>query len=244
MRFLCPGLSPRARGTRIHASGLSPAIGPIPAGAGEPLSGSRKVAKSWAYPRGRGGTLRGIDEGIDHEGLSPRARGNRRSDGGVPGAQGPIPAGAGEPTPRRIGCPRPWAYPRGRGGTWLSCCRLAKLPGLSPRARGNLAVLLSSGQAAGPIPAGAGEPQSLGPVTGPCRAYPRGRGGTAWSARAGYPGEGLSPRARGNPSQTSRTCTYCGPIPAGAGEPCPGVYSASIARAYPRGRGGTVTRIT
>ena len=88
--------------------------------------------------------------------------------------------------------------------------------GLSPRARGNRRLNISSRLVNGPIPAGAGEPILSGPNTTRSRAYPRGRGGTRHPDMGWRGNWGLSPRARGNRGR-----------------------SVSVAWAYPRGRGGT-----
>ena len=175
-----------------------------------------------AYPRGRGGTDDQMEAYLGHKGLSPRARGNLHRDGSDAPAPGPIPAGAGEPGCLAVVWPSCRAYPRGRGGTWLSCCRLAKLPGLSPRARGNLSLLVLSLAPAGPIPAGAGEPHGRQGLGIPERAYPRGRGGTPPRLRGHAHIVGLSPRARGNHALAFIVRRLPGPIPAGAGEPLRG----------------------
>ena len=49
--------------------------------------------------------------------------------------------------------------------------------------------------------------------------YPRGCGGTAWSAAANRAWAGLSPRVRGNRCRAGRAAVSRGTIPAGAGEP-------------------------
>ena len=54
------------------------------------------------------------------------------------------------------------------------------------------------------------------------------------------PPPGLSPRARGNPGAAARAAARSGSIPASAGEPTVFAAVASLARVYPRERGGTV----
>ena len=136
-----------------------------------------------------------------------------------------------------------WDYPRGRGGTRDLDAIGTGGVGLSPRARGNLPVALQEVAVAGTIPAGAGEPASSVMPAAFREDYPRGRGGTRRGCELQRSGRGLSPRARGN-----RCCRRCwqrqqGTIPAGAGEPSCIQPWQSLNRDYPRGRGGTQSRL-
>ncbi len=173
----------------------------------------------------------------------------------------PIPACAGEPRGRARAWLRSWAYPRVRGGTGKVGRVVARGRGLSPRARGNQAVLSIPNVHAGPIPACAGEPtrpaRSGSPTTAyprvrggtparpppiafGIRAYPRVRGGTTRRRRGPAPGGGLSPRVRGNPPPLPASEDAPRPIPACAGEPAAGDGGDVYAGAYPRVRGGTL----
>ena len=71
----------------------------------------------------------------------------------------------------------------------------------------------------GSIPAGAGEPPTVGVMPAAFRVYPRWRGGTEYYKTQQQAPEGLSPLARGN--LVDEGCCYMAPgsIPAGAGEP-------------------------
>ena len=111
--------------------------------------------------------------------------------------------------------------------------------GLSPHVRGNLLPGLRMQANPGSIPARAGEPLSLPPVT-PCyRVYPRTCGGTPDRLYTGSPGSGLSPHVRGNLFSISLHRGMPGSIPARAGEP-PTPYSGpDLRRVYPRTCGGT-----
>ena len=176
--MLSKGLSPRARGNPRFRAPRGQDRGSIPAGAGEPEAFPPARHPDRVYPRGRGGTTYGSEDGDSNVGLSPRARGNpqlRRPD---QGGAGSIPAGAGEPRrcARRNGFRR--VYPRGRGGTAFPPARKEVEPGLSPRARGNPGKSARSNQRSGSIPAGAGEPLSEATRPFRRRVYPRGRGGT------------------------------------------------------------------
>ena len=136
---LCEGLSPRARGNRGRLLVGDVFHGSIPAGAGEPAMYINVDPKRRVYPRGRGGTVAGAGYAEGVEGLSPRARGNRLLSPPVARPVGSIPAGAGEPSRRRAAAAAAAVYPRGRGGTTERKRVYGSTPGLSPRARGNLA---------------------------------------------------------------------------------------------------------
>ncbi len=236
VQFGRKGLSPRARGN-LRARMRGPTgSGPIPASAGEPRSRNLLSFSFWAYPRERGGTISQVAASTMVLGLSPRARGNRRSGRCEAFRRGPIPASAGEPP--CPACPA-WAYPRERGGTWVIEKERPGRRGLSPRARGNRAGIFFALNAKRPIPASAGEPHGFSSPPEAATAYPRERGGTEADARAIAKKGGLSPRARGNPIQNAATRIARGPIPASAGEPLAHGRARIAAPAYPRERGGT-----
>ncbi len=153
------------------------------------------------------------------QGLSPRVRGNpwtlilgrwkKRS----------IPAGAGEPT--RIPTLKSLGkvYPRGCGGTADFRAEEEADRGLSPRVRGNLFPSIMASRYARSIPAGAGEPLHQ-QIYCPCfRVYPRGCGGTGARGNCTSQDPGLSPRVRGNHTETRIQKFLIRSIPAGAGEP-------------------------
>ena len=154
------GLSPRARGNPRRYRGGSTRTGPIPAGAGEPQHESWSYPSVRAYPRGRGGTSDRLLPAGAGEGLSPRARGNRRDPHTPDADKGPIPAGAGEPPICAARISRVRAYPRGRGGTHPGEVLREDFLGLAPRARGNPLSPIQGPRPRGPIPAGAGEPHT------------------------------------------------------------------------------------
>ncbi len=152
---------------------------------------------------------------------------------------GPIPAGAGEPSSRSRVSGSWRAYPRGCGGTRPSWRLPTPPPGLSPRVRGNPQAPRAGRGVEGPIPAGAGEPARDVRTWWRGRAYPRGCGGTVVSLGLSFTAQGLSPRVRGNHAGIVVDPVTGGPIPAGAGEPLPTSRRGSRPRAYPRGCGGT-----
>ena len=71
------GLSPRVRGNHDEIPFDSPALGSIPAGAGEPSGSSCRRWRTRVYPRGCGGTGVARTRVQPAQGLSPRVRGNR-----------------------------------------------------------------------------------------------------------------------------------------------------------------------
>ncbi len=72
--------------------------------------------------------------------------------------------------------------------------------------------------------------------------YPRRCGGTALVVATVANGQGLSPQVRGNPGRGGGRPGRRGSIPAGAGEPHPGVHMTTSQRVYPRRCGGTTAR--
>ena len=111
------GLSPRARGNLRRVVGNTPALGTIPACAGEPLKVLPTFLMKWDYPRVRGGTDAGILTQASGLGLSPRARGNQSKLVSLRTRLGTIPACAGEPVTFKMRRAGSWDYPRVRGGT-------------------------------------------------------------------------------------------------------------------------------
>jgi len=91
------GLSPLARGNHFYVYSTLTASGSIPARAGEPKVRKRVDARTWVYPRSRGGTSGPQLAPVPRGGLSPLARGNPLSVRFRRLITGSIPARAGEP---------------------------------------------------------------------------------------------------------------------------------------------------
>ena len=172
------GLSPRMRGNHVGRVDPDPAVGPIPAYAGQPIMKTEPFCLTRAYPRVCGATLSPCAWSSSLMGLSPRMRGNQRQAAMRLRKRGPIPAYAGQP--RRwsgLVCPRR-AYPRVCGATYsldggCVCCQ-----GLSPRMRGNRDPFSNWANQSGPIPAYAGQPAQGAGMNRRTRAYPRVCGAT------------------------------------------------------------------
>ena len=159
------GLSPRTRGSPTQREGAGFGTGPIPADAGEPPTRTCPTRPPWAYPRGRGGAATTAEAPARLAGLSPRTRGSLEVCRPRSHHPGPIPADAGEP---RGGCRAPelrGAYPRGRGGAVTGTLYEGYAEGLSPRTRGSRHGAACAVPVGGPIPADAGEPLEVKPMT-------------------------------------------------------------------------------
>ena len=187
----------------------------------------------------RGGTASWNSCFLRIQGLSPRARGNRDFAGLADPGLGTIPACAGEPLTAQNAANSPRDYPRVRGGTWVRVELRYGNKGLSPRARGNLGLLLGHHLDAGTIPACAGEPFPHPSQNQASRDYPRVRGGTEILRDSLIQDWGLSPRARGNLANRTLYLKGQGTIPACAGEPSQAPPCSTPPGDYPRVRGGT-----
>ena len=152
-----------------------------------------------------------------------------------------IPACAGEPVHGHAPGIEGAVYPRVCGGTLARRCSLRFRDGLSPRVRGNQ---LHPGRASisrGSIPACAGEPTEHSPEYEANAVYPRVCGGTNSKKGTKSVAEGLSPRVRGNLSETNMRDVWNRSIPACAGEP---KFARAIGNkygVYPRVCGGTAS---
>ena len=211
----------------------------IPAHAGEPRARRDMHLHTPVYPRPRGGTAAVLHYRAGGAGLSPPTRGNQFAEKAQAALEGSIPAHAGEPRPFRACAPGAGVYPRPRGGTRLGRRRCCRRSGLSPPTRGNPRMGVSHAQAAGSIPAHAGEPLSGHGRDARGRVYPRPRGGTASPRPARRAYAGLSPPTRGNRSADAHAGRARGSIPAHAGEPSGMRLIQRAGKVYPRPRGGT-----
>ena len=131
-------------------------------------------------------------------------------------------------------------YPRVGGGTNGMPTSPPSARGLSPRGRGNLLSYGPADRSKGSIPAWAGEPRLT--LTGNQQAwvYPRVGGGTMCRLQSNLAQQGLSPRGRGNPKETSDAPNASRSIPAWAGEPWLPSATCLLVTVYPRVGGGTI----
>ena len=213
------GLSPRVRGNPWHHATLELLTGSIPACAGEPQRTHAAQSQRAVYPRVCGGTNLLIPAFPEHEGLSPRVRGNPEVVRACAADRRSIPACAGEPSAAWDGSKLDKVYPRVCGGTGHSISASTHLSGLSPRVRGNRRRLAPRPASKRSIPACAGEPFCDYFGGGLHGVYPRVCGGTASGAACQRWLPGLSPRVRGNLIIVPPGARRRRSIPACAGEP-------------------------
>ena len=237
--ILDAGLSPRVRGNLLQSRQPLNRPRSIPACAGEPTDGSGRCRHDKVYPRVCGGTGQMRRPAAVALGLSPRVRGNRVLPGEGNGPVRSIPACAGEPIRLTVWTYMWKVYPRVCGGTtsWTFCHHPEI--GLSPRVRGNPAIIRHPVVALGSIPACAGEPLNDNIIAGAHKVYPRVCGGTSYASSCVTRGV-LSPRVRGNQTGPASSPYRQRSIPACAGEPYPARLGLPLGKVYPRVCGGTL----
>ena len=172
-------------------------------------------------------------------GLSPPTRGILLARACPPALLGSIPAYAGDPVGGGGGAQHPTVYPRLRGGS--NPVQLAQHinVGLSPPTRGILIHSKDGATITRSIPAYAGDPpQGWGGRDG-FSVYPRLRGGSISHPPLSAPAGGLSPPTRGIHAPKRYHRHRRGSIPAYAGDPHTQRAGCSLARVYPRLRGGS-----
>ena len=166
----------------------------------------------------RGGNLVNTVSPAARQGLSPHTRGKLSHPPMPNRVNGSIPAYAGETS--QSGNRRCYArvYPRIRGGNLLNDLVSGFSGGLSPHTRGKQNLRMYVLEEVGSIPAYAGEtrcPCMAASLTG---VYPRIRGGNPTPSHSIRSSRGLSPHTRGKLLDSPMDVTFCGSIPAYAGE--------------------------
>ena len=150
------GSSPRVRGSLKIPKSAPRNLGIIPAGAGltRPTPSRRPSPRD--HPRGCGAHARLRAAICCFVGSSPRVRGSQCADRDKFERVGIIPAGAGLTRYAPCETPETRDHPRGCGAHSLFLSILYCKQGSSPRVRGSLYDIISSGRRHGIIPAGAG----------------------------------------------------------------------------------------
>ena len=172
------GLSPRVRGKPSRSRYPIVLVRSIPACAGEATRPARRPTMARVYPRVCGGSVR-IINGVDQLlGLSPRVRGKLDIGNGGAAGGGSIPACAGEARRWRPALPARRVYPRVCGGSGVIAGDGGGVRGLSPRVRGKHLQVGPHRQAAGSIPACAGEALTAAAPVSYRKVYPRVCGGS------------------------------------------------------------------
>ena len=213
------GPSPRGRGSPTGARSDAGALRSIPAWAGEPRAGPRYRDGRKVHPRVGGGAGAWHRDTESASGPSPRGRGSPDVLHHVAGAQGSIPAWAGEPETIRHRLAGRTVHPRVGGGA-DDAYRLALLgQGPSPRGRGSRRRVLGRRLRERSIPAWAGEPRKILGVDVRVAVHPRVGGGAALRPNRRQQAQGPSPRGRGSRLAVALVASVAGSIPAWAGEP-------------------------
>ena len=183
-------------------SSAAMAVRSIPAWAGKPHPVGFHPVRLRVYPRVGGETPDGEVRRYQSHGLSPRGRGNPRWQRTPTSSKRSIPAWAGKPCLEdSIAC-CPMVYPRVGGETPMTGVGRNVDLGLSPRGRGNPPRILRIWFSLGSIPAWAGKPAPVTQSKAARWVYPRVGGETHSVPAEGGIQTGLSPRGRGNPTQS------------------------------------------
>ena len=176
------GLSPRVRGKRGGLARRMIERGSIPACAGETVAYPYSGLTGTVYPRVCGGNASSSGVVGLRWGLSPRVRGKLSRILEIAAKRGSIPACAGETRPALLAGRRIWVYPRVCGGNRGKADGWGRPGGLSPRVRGKRMPPCQASQAAGSIPACAGETKNMRGFAPGRRVYPRVCGGNSGRA--------------------------------------------------------------
>ena len=235
------GLSPRVRGIHRERRRAYQRPRSIPACAGDPDDGERRLPCLRVYPRVCGGSCACRRKSALSIGLSPRVRGIPYAGRGGRGSQGSIPACAGDPSGHRGGRGSQWVYPRVCGGSEDVQYTAAHAQGLSPRVRGIPPPRDSIRGRSRSIPACAGDPSPPKSAMRMCAVYPRVCGGSPDINTGGRTNRGLSPRVRGIRRQASPSRAVAGSIPACAGDPMSVKGEIDLMAVYPRVCGGSAS---
>ncbi len=134
------GLSPLARGTRTRDAPRFVGTRFIPAGAGNSHHDARATRQGSVYPRWRGELFLCVAVNPHVGGLSPLARGTPAKADAFTNGHRFIPAGAGNSNRLFVFPIFMTVYPRWRGELRSGEQHNNSVPGLSPLARGTLAV--------------------------------------------------------------------------------------------------------
>ncbi len=158
----------------------------------------------------------------DEPGASPRVRGRRVVDGGLPSVVGSIPARAGPTWRSSGGTPRGPEHPRACGADSTMGPMCGGRGGASPRVRGRPRGCAACAMRMGSIPARAGPTSGRSAVASPRAEHPRACGADICSMTSTRLERGASPRVRGRPVDGQPGQPQLRSIPARAG---PTVYA-------------------
>ncbi len=231
------GLSPLARGTRYILDQIAGWLRFIPAGAGNTtphLQGNSSIA---VYPRWRGEHAICLPVAALMSGLSPLARGTLKDGQLILWYERFIPAGAGNTNDNDDDESEHAVYPRWRGEHSQNKALNASRCGLSPLARGTHVFDDVFFRQQRFIPAGAGNTGAGNAAHADAPVYPRWRGEHHQLEKRMPFRSGLSPLARGTPTESIELQMASRFIPAGAGNTEGAAWAHAEWPVYPRWRG-------
>ena len=239
VRVKSQGTSPRVRGKRESSKTRPPPPGYIPARAGEAAGPAISTERRWVHPRACGGSRRIGASWAVAWGTSPRVRGKLGEGLAAVGAEGYIPARAGEAAVSALRGPSPGVHPRACGGS----ARVDRIGpdawGTSPRVRGKRRRRRRRRGWTRYIPARAGEASAAWSMWRLWGVHPRACGGSpVFRANKSYI-SGTSPRVRGKPGAARPPPKGAGYIPARAGEALRRSRRTGRKRVHPRACGGS-----
>ncbi len=196
------GPSPRVRGSPRLERLTRPALGSIPACAGEPAAYQRSSRAGGVHPRVCGGADADVHLAALGTGPSPRVRGSRGESARRGSEPRSIPACAGEPLLRHHCACGPGVHPRVCGGAARSSACAMLSGGPSPRVRGSRRRAVAEDAWLRSIPACAGEPPARIADASAGAVHPRVCGGAHKGEKKMMKEKGPSPRVRGSHTRT------------------------------------------
>ena len=190
-----------------------------------------------AHPRSRGENVSIARSKSSRMGSSPLTRGKLRSNLGIRGASGLIPAHAGKTSHVDGAHQNGGAHPRSRGENGLRGLTAGPAVGSSPLTRGKPENMNQLREAARLIPAHAGKTEHGQGCSRRAEAHPRSRGENLVMRELWESEFGSSPLTRGKHREARVPQVVERLIPAHAGNTVLGTPTKPSDRAHPRSRG-------
>ena len=171
------------------------------------------------YPHLRGAAVCFMSAGKVIGGVSPLARGSHPKSVPHEAEHRCIPTCAGQPSRERFFFSENAVYPHLRGAACARPSQASRHIGVSPLARGSHSEIMNTDIRLWCIPTCAGQPSSARTRHSSRRVYPHLRGAAAISAKKMLKKTGVSPLARGSPTEQHEALKKLGCIPTCAGQP-------------------------
>ena len=231
------GSSPRGRGKPVGDSVPGVPRRLIPARAGKTWRRRAWRRPAPAHPRAGGENAEVVNLYRISVGSSPRGRGKRGGEVGLPIGARLIPARAGKTVESHGDGPVGRAHPRAGGENPGRARGRTRRSGSSPRGRGKRSHHRQDKGTGRLIPARAGKTCRRGWSTRTSRAHPRAGGENCHCSSLLRLGAGSSPRGRGKPSVSGDGHWFVRLIPARAGKTCQITSQLAATPAHPRAGG-------